>query len=181
MAWARCNRKANSYIHRRLLRLLNVHVTHPHAHTLELRSSEDSSPWSPSPPEGSRVSSAQPDLRGRRWRSGWCGSSETHASCRTTRAPGASKAARCAGRKDGYSKTTEWRKCVNHTNLHILNLLFIMIKKLHWTPVCLCHSLVLKNMQLLFKRSIQLSCVSSHWTSLCASVLSFHVPVPCSC
>lgn len=103
MAWARCfprNRKANSYIHRRLLRLLNAQC---YTRTCSY-AFENSSPWSPFPPEGSRVSSVRLDLHGRRWRSGWCGSSGTHASCRTTRAPGASKAARCAGRTDGYSE-----------------------------------------------------------------------------
>ena len=74
-------------------------TAHTHTHT----ASYAVSPWSLFPPAVSPVSSVPLGPRGHHSRWGWCGSTGTLSSGRTTPGPGGSRAARSGGRTGGYS------------------------------------------------------------------------------
>lgn len=64
-------------------------------------------PWSRAPPAGSPVSSGRLGPRGRRSQSGWCGSTWTPSSGRTTPVPGGSTEAPFSGTTGGCSARNE--------------------------------------------------------------------------
>lgn len=96
--------------------LWGLKTLHTHALTLTLSGNGGWWGWGGSPgsrsvsplflslPKGSRASFEQPAPRGRRSLSGWCGSSWTRASGRTTHAPGGSREGLSAERTGGYSE-----------------------------------------------------------------------------
>lgn len=118
-----------------------------HAHANTLWKEGGISPSFLSPPTGSRASFGQPGLRGHRLLSGWCGSSWTRASGRTTRVPGGSREGLSAERTGGYSEefeagneginTMTQRMCpksLNHSHSLSFTVFHTLVSKLRiWT------------------------------------------------
>lgn len=106
------------------LNYTNLHLNnvrpHTHTHTRDVQHIETACPclwahmwacpcwpWSHAPPAGSPVSSGRLGPRGRRSRSGWCDSTWTPSSGRTTPVPGGSMEAPSSGTTGGCSAREE--------------------------------------------------------------------------